>query len=124
MRQRQGKLFKEIDFSGLESWPPELADSTQQLLAKYHNVFSLQPMELGYTHSTKHIIKVTDDTPFKEWFRWIPLPLVEEVCNHLQEMLDADTIQPRVHGVMQLCWSERRMEAYASVLTSAILMPI
>ena len=46
------------------------------------------------THSTEHIIKVTDDTPFKEQFRWIPLPLVEEVHNHLREILDAGTIQP------------------------------
>ena len=27
IRQRQGKLFEELDLSGLESWPPELADS-------------------------------------------------------------------------------------------------
>ena len=35
-------------------------------------------MELGHTHSTEHMIKVTDDTPFKEWFRQILLPMVEE----------------------------------------------
>ena len=27
IRQRQGKLFEELDLSGLELWPPELADS-------------------------------------------------------------------------------------------------
>ena len=47
----------------------ELADAAHQLLAKYHDVFSLDPVELGCTHSMEHIIKVTDDTPFKEWFR-------------------------------------------------------
>ena len=66
VRQRQGNLFEKLDLSGLESWPPELADSAQWLLAKYHDVFSLDPAELGCTHSTKHIIKVTDNTPFKE----------------------------------------------------------
>ena len=35
-----------------------------------------------------------DDTPFKDRFRWIPLPLVEEVWNHLQEMLASDAIIP------------------------------
>ena len=39
IRQRQGKLFKELDLSGLEVWPLELADSAQQLLAKYHDDF-------------------------------------------------------------------------------------
>ena len=57
-------------------------------------MFLLEPAELGCTHSTKHMIRVTDDTPFKEQFRWIPLPLVEEVWNHLQEMLESGAIQP------------------------------
>ena len=38
-------------------------------------------------------------------------------------MLESGTIQPRVHDVMWLCWSERKTEACASALTSAILMP-
>ena len=56
--------------------------------SEYHDVFPLKLGELGCTHSTKYVIKVTDDTPFKERFRWIPLPLVEEVHNHLWEMLE------------------------------------
>ena len=69
VKQWQEKLFEELDLSGLESWPPELVGSAQSLLAEYHDVFSLEPSELGCTHSTKHVIKVTDDTPFKEQFR-------------------------------------------------------
>ena len=66
VRQRHGKLFDELDLSGLNSWAPELADVAHQLLIEYHDVFSLDPMEMGCTHSTKHTIKVIDDTPFKE----------------------------------------------------------
>ena len=66
VKQWQEKLFEELDLGRLESWPPELAPATQSLLAKYHDIFSLEPSELGCTHSTKHVIKVTDDTPFKE----------------------------------------------------------
>ena len=66
VKQRQEKLFEELDLSGLESWPSELAVSAQSPLAKYHDIFSLEPSELGCTHSTKHVIKVTNDTPFKE----------------------------------------------------------
>ena len=69
VRQRQGRLFEELDLSGLELWTPELADSTQWLLAKYHDVFSLNPAALGCTHSTKQIIKVPNDTTFIEQFR-------------------------------------------------------
>ena len=92
--QRHGKLFDELDLIGLDSWPLELANAACQLLAEYHNVFSLDPAELGCTHSIKHMIKVTDDTPFKEQFNRIPPLLVEEVWNHLQEMLESGTIRP------------------------------
>ena len=94
VRQRHGKLFDELDLSGLDSWTPELVNTAHQLLAKYHDVFSLDPAELGCTHSMEHTIKVTDDTPFKEWFRQIPPPLVEEVRSHLQEMLESGAIRP------------------------------
>ena len=69
VRQRHGKLFDELDLSGLDSWTPELADTACWLLAKYHDVFSLDPSELGCTHSMEHTIKVTNDTPFKGRFR-------------------------------------------------------
>ena len=94
MRQRHGKLFDELDLSSLDSWTPELADAACWLLAEYHDVFSLDPAELGCIHSTEHIIKVTDDTPFKEQFRQIPPPLVEEVRNHLREMLESGATRP------------------------------
>ena len=40
MKQRHDKLFKKLDLSGLESWPPELADSAWSPLAEYHDIFS------------------------------------------------------------------------------------
>ena len=57
IRQRCGKLFDELDLSGLDSWAPKLADKACQLLAKYHNIFSLDPAELGCTHWTEYTIK-------------------------------------------------------------------
>ena len=72
VRQRHGKLLDELDLSSLDTWTLELADAACQLLDQYHDVFSLDPAELGCAHSTEHTIKVTDDTPFKEQFRQIP----------------------------------------------------
>ena len=66
IEQRQEKLFEKLDLSGLESWPPMLASSVWSLLVEYHDLFSLEPSELGCTHSTEYVIKVTDDVPFKE----------------------------------------------------------
>ena len=39
IRQRHGRLFNELDLSGLDLWAPELADKAHQLLAKYHDIF-------------------------------------------------------------------------------------
>ena len=69
VRQRHGKLFDELDLSSLDSWTPGLADAACQLLAKYHDVFSLDPAESDCTHSREHTIQGTNDTPFKEEFR-------------------------------------------------------
>ena len=94
IRQRHGRLFNELDLSGLDSWTSELAEKAHWLLAEYHNIFSLDPTELGCMHSTEHTIKVTDNTPFKEQFRQIPPLMVEEIRNHLREMLESGTIRP------------------------------
>ena len=47
VRHRHCKLFDELDLSGLASWAPKLADAACWLLAKYHNVFSLDPTGIG-----------------------------------------------------------------------------
>ena len=92
--QRHGRLFDELDLSSLDLWAPKLADKACRLLAEYHNVFLLDLAELGCTHTTEHTIKVTDDTPFKEQFRRVPPLMVEEVRNHLREMLESSAIRP------------------------------
>ena len=60
----------------------------------FHDVFMLDGNELGCTSMVEHKIQVTDIEPFKEWFRRIPSPLLEEVCTLLQDMLDAGDICP------------------------------
>ena len=69
VRQRHGKLFDKFDLSILDVRSLKVTDAAHWLLAKYHDVFLLDPAEIACTHSTEHIIKVTDDTPFKEQFR-------------------------------------------------------
>ena len=106
MKHRQKKLFEELDLSRLESWPLKLEDSIQSLLAEYHDIFSLEPSKLCCTHSTKYVIKVTNDAPFKEWFRQIPPPLV---CTHLQEILDSGATHPSQSAwcnVVVLVWKK------------------
>ena len=105
VRQWHGKLFDELDFSGLDSWTLELADTAHWLLAKYHDVFSLDPMELGCTHSTEHTMKVMDDSPLRNdlgrsaclWLRRFKI-----ICERRWRLVLSGLV--RVHGSMLWYW--------------------
>ena len=111
VEQWREMLFEQLDLSGLDSWTPKSRARAHSLLAVYHNIFSLDSCQLGCTDLTWHVIKVTDDEPFKERFRWIPPQMVEEVQAHVKEMLKAGAICPsQSPGVMWLFWSEKGQE--------------
>ena len=76
----------------LKEWPPELAKKAVDLLLEFHHVFSLEPNEIGCTDATEHVIELMKDKPFKERFCHITPPLVDEVHQHIQEMLDSSAI--------------------------------
>ena len=92
MAECQEKLVSSLDLLGLDKWPKEKAEHAHELLREYHDVFSLKDNELRCTSQVKHSIKVTDDEPFKEQFRHIPPPLLEEVRTHMNDMLQAGAI--------------------------------
>ena len=72
----------------------ELARKFKQMLMEYHDIFSLDKNEIGCTDAAEHIIELLDEEPFKEKFWRIAPPLLDEVREHLQEMLDGGAIHP------------------------------
>ena len=97
-QQRQELLLatleKDSGLDRLKDWPPELARRAKALLLEFHHVFSLELNEIGCTDATKHVIELMKDEPFKERFHRIAPPLVDEVCQHIQKMLDSCAIRP------------------------------
>ena len=91
--QRQDLLKKDGGLDHLKEWPPELAQKAVALL-EFHHIFSLELNEISCTDTTEHVIELMKDEPFKERFRRITPPLVDEICQHIQEMLDSGAIQP------------------------------
>ena len=92
VEEHQKKLMATLDLSGLDEWPEEKVKCAHGLLMEYHDIFSLNDNELGCASQVKHSIQVMDDEPFKEWFRCIPPPLLEEVRTHVNDMLQAGAI--------------------------------
>ena len=66
----------------------------RELLLSYHDTFALESDELGCTSAIEHEICLNNDKPFKERFRCIPPPLLEEVHASLRDILEAGAIQP------------------------------
>ena len=91
---RKEMLFQQLELSGLEGWSDKNQAAAQVLLALYHDIFSLEPGELGCSVLAKHEILVIDDEPFKERFQRIPPPMVDEVCAHMKEMMEMGAICP------------------------------
>ena len=74
MEERQKLLLKLLQKEGrldkLKEWPPELALKFEQMLMEHHNIFSLEPNEIGCKDAAEHIIELLDTEPFKEgWWR-------------------------------------------------------
>ena len=94
--ERQDLLLDKLDLSGLDVWPKEQAEKAHGLLKEYHDIFFLEKQDMGHTKAAEHkiVLKDPDTPPFKERFRRIPPPQLDEVREHLKLMLDAGVIRP------------------------------
>ena len=98
--QRQRLLIETLEKDGglgaLQNWSKETALKARRLLQEFHHIFSLESGEMGCTNATEHVIELMlgQEEPFKERFRRIAPPLVDEVRQHIQEMLDWGAIPP------------------------------
>ena len=98
--QLQELLMKVLEENGslrkLKGWKKETTLKAKWLLMEFHHIFCLEKNEMGFTDATEHVIELLpeQDELFKERFRGIALHEVEEVHQHIQEMLDGGAIWP------------------------------
>ena len=59
-------LRKEGRLDKLKEWPLELALKFERMLMEHHNIFSLEPNEIGCTDAAEHVTELLDTEPFKE----------------------------------------------------------
>ena len=122
---RQEKLLEKLNLDGLVHWSPENAVAVRELVLAYHDVFILESNELGCTSAIEHKICIKNDEPFKEWFRCIPPPLLEEVHTSLRDILEAGAIHPsqspwcnaivlvrKKDGTLHFCMDFRHLNAH------------
>ena len=66
----------------------------KELVLAFHDIFALDGNEPSYMSAIEHEIHINDSEPFKEQFRCIPPPLLEEVYASPRDMLDVGVIHP------------------------------
>ena len=76
-------LWQEGRLDELAQWTLELTWKFKQMLMEFHDILSLDKNEIGCTDAAEHIIELLDEALFKEKFRQITLPLLDEVWEHL-----------------------------------------
>lgn len=85
-------------------------------------VFAQHELDFDSTDKIKHHIKLSDETPFKHRARPIHPQDIEAVCNHLQQLLNAEVIHEsespfsspiivvrKKNGDVRLCIDYRRL---------------
>lgn len=70
-----------------ESLTPEELDRVKHLVGKYSSIFSRDDSDLGCTNHVKHRIELTDEILFEQRHRLIPPSMINEVRNHLYQLL-------------------------------------
>ena len=94
VEERRKIIFEKLEFLGLEARTEENKEKALNLLAEYHDIFTLEDREMECTEAAEHKIEVTDPKPFKERPQNIPSGLLDEVKGHLDYMVDMDAIKP------------------------------
>ena len=86
----ENKLNINLDGSALTN---DQKQQVQRFLSKWQHVFSRSLTDLGRTNLVEHEIHLENEQPFKEPYRKIPPALVDEVREHLKEMLEVGAIR-------------------------------
>ena len=65
----------------------------EDILIKHQDIFSKDDTDIGHCDKIKHRIDLTDEVPFKQPHRRIPPSMIEEVRQHLEQLLASGVIQ-------------------------------
>ena len=107
----------------------ELLDADQReklvnLLKKHKEIFSVSDTDIGICNKIKHRIDLLTDIPFKQRHRRIPPSMIEEVRQHIEQLLAAGVIRPskspytsnvvlvrKKNGKLRLCVDYRQLNS-------------
>ncbi|XP_053372981.1 uncharacterized protein LOC123532109 [Mercenaria mercenaria] len=88
------RIVTELNLDESNMLNDEQKTRLRQLLMKHKDIFSTSDMDIGQCNRVKHRIDLIDPTPFKQRHRRIPPAMIEEVRQHLEQLLACGIIRP------------------------------
>lgn len=101
---------------------PEQKEQLMGLLRKHRDIFSTSDTDIGICNRIKHRIDLKTNIPFKQRHRRIPPSMIEEVRNHIEQLLASGVIRPskspytsnvvlvrKKNGKLRLCVDYRQL---------------
>ena len=127
-REEDSEATADAVLSKMSLDSPLLDDREKEILTtklKSHlDKFSTSDLDMGHHTRVQHEIHLTDEHPFKERHRRIPPGMLQQVREHLQQMLDSGIIRPsqspwssevvwvrKKDGSLRQCVDYRRLNA-------------
>ena len=90
-------LKKKPDWSQVklgDNLTPDERKKMMELIEEYSDVFAWDEDDIGFTDLIEHRITLTDDTPKAQPYRRIPPSALDEVRQHIEDLLQRGIIRP------------------------------
>ena len=71
----------------------EQIDKIKETILRHHDIFSKNDTDIGHYRGVTHKINLHDDRPFKQRYRRIPPAMVDEVRQHIEQLLSTGIIR-------------------------------
>jgi len=91
------ELLQKLDLDYLRSVAAsEEVTEVENMILRWSHIFSKDSTDIGKTDVLKHRIDLKDETPVKERARRIPPTMIEELKQHIRQLLDMGVIEESV----------------------------
>lgn len=99
-------------------------DKVHNVLDEFDDIFSKGEKDIGHNDRVQHRIELSDEKPFKQRYRRVPPAMIDQVRDHLQQLLEAGIIRKshspfssnvvlakKKNGQLRLCIDFRQLNA-------------
>lgn len=85
-------IFSQVNIPDNELSSTEL-EKVKALRMDYKDILSTGDGDIGHNQSVQHRIELNNEIPFKQRYRKIPPSMIDEVRDHLQQLLKGNIIR-------------------------------